>query len=121
MQIYLIIILSIISCSTCKSFIFKNILPKNKLLNNINNDLFLDKPLYIIVSKKTKIVDKLIQDLDTLKINNIFLNIDYFSNEEIENLKNNYGYNIISNNVLVFQDNHFIGNIFDIYSRIYFL
>jgi len=116
------LVLNLIYISSVNSFYNLNNIKTIKYF--YQNKLFIQKinydPLYIVISNKNRISNKLIEDMDNLGLKNIFLDINYFSKDEIHNLEKQYGFTNFNNNLLVFQDKYLVGDIFDIYSQLFF-
>ncbi len=95
----------------------------NKLFENENTFEDIDDPIYIVISFKNDTVGKLLDDMNYFGLQVIFCDMHKYKKNELIKLYKKYIKNkkdfSYKTQPWIFENNHFVGGLFEIYSKIY--
>lgn len=127
----IILLLSVIVNITngfIKNKVYKNSLQlkysiNNKMFEN-ENSLNIDDPIYIIISFRTTKAGKLLDDMNYMGLQTVFCDMHNYKKDELKKIYNKYikkakFYFNYTEQPWIFENNKFIGGLFEIYSKIY--
>jgi len=129
MNLIIILIILIIGNIT-NGFIHNNKFYKNSLQLNYykmfenENNLSIEDPIYIIISFRTKKTAKLLDDMNYFGLQTVFCDMHNYNKKELKNIyfkyirRAKFSFNY-SEQPWIFENNKFIGGLFEIYSKIY--
>jgi len=101
-----------------KSIMVDNFSPQPKKLVNFIN---YRTPLYIIISKESNSVNKLIDFMNINNLRTLHINKNLLDGKDIDNIKSKIPINFIDKEPLIFEDDVFVGSYFEIYSQMQYI
>ena len=115
MIIYIILLLNILQI---KSIIVKDFSPLPKKVSNILN---YRTPLYIIISRDNNSINELIDFMNINNLRTIHINKDLLNNQDMNNIKSKIPINFIDKELLIFEDDIFVGSYFEMYNQLKYI